>query len=1199
MKRFLSALLVAALLVALLLPTGSLALTQYGTVVGGWLRLRSSASFNASTINSYATGTQVKIIGTSGSWYNVEAPDGQRGYMYAEYLNVGGTPSPTPSGNATVVSSNGYGVRLRSGPSTSYRILKKFAVGTRAVILQSGTYWTRIEIGGMTGYMMNQFLSKDGYVPPVSDGDATVWSSNGGGVRLRSGPGTGYSKIGVYSVGTQVKILTKGAVWDYVQIGSRVGYMMNQFLIYNNNYEITGVTINNLYPIVGNTLVVQSVTPATAAVTYQWYVNNVVKGTTASYLVSTDDVGKTIRLVVTGAGSYTGSASSVTTAPVAATGTVTAVTLNIMDPQVGDVMKVGTLTDANASVNYIWKVGGIQKSTNSTYKVEAADIGSKILLIVTGRESFTGSASVETTSAVLPSAAPSITTNPVLPNGELNGKYAQRLQATGGGITWSVKSVAGNLLPSGLTLSSDGLLSGTINAAVGVYKFTITAANSIGSKDMEFTLTVNKSAVTNKVLHGLATPEVGKSPVAAITADNQYTGTITWSPADSTFGAGKVYTASVALTPTANYSLDSITAADFFSVDGAPSGTTVTYVPASKVVTVVYPATPGTQTKVAINERAVSVDTGKTAQFTATVTGSTDKPTWTVSGSTGASMASGIDTNGLLTVAADEKAKELKVTATVGTIADTVTVTITKPVSTIGITVAPTSASVAVGATQQLTATVTGGTTNTATWSLSGQKSANTLISTSGLLTVGSDETAASFIATATSTEDTSKTASATITVTGIVTPEPNLSASNVTFAEATLGYTAPAPMAITVTNSGLAEGTITNVSSSTPSFTVNSTGSTKIASGATDSSWTVQPIGGLTAGTYEADVTFIYDSGKTAISKVTFVVKDASVPAKAANLSVSDVNLGTLPSTYTPSNNQIAITNSGDLEATNVLLQITSDPSSAFTLAVGNSTIASGGTTDTSWSVAPKASLTKGDYSAEITLTYHVDATNTATVVFHVSMKIDAGAAVITINTQPTDSDISEGGTAMLNVAASLSNGATPQYQWYESAQDKSSPVQVGVTTPTFTTLSTLSVGDHYYYCTVSATDAVSVDTTVVRVRVNAAHKIELKITGVPTFSALTLGYADQSPQSITIQNTGNTQANLTSVTVDSAFIVNTTGRSTIDAGQSDTSWTLKPSTGLGEGTHNATVTVTYLDVNGNPTSTSENVSINITSAP
>ena len=85
--------------------------------------------------------------------------------------------------------------------------------------------------------------------------------------------------------------------------------------------------------------------------------------------------------------------------------------------------------------------------------------------------------------------APTITTK-TLPNGTVYTLYNQTLEATGDTpITWSLAS--GSTLPNGLTLNSNGTISGTPTAA-GTSTFTITATNGNGSDSKEFTLSINE-----------------------------------------------------------------------------------------------------------------------------------------------------------------------------------------------------------------------------------------------------------------------------------------------------------------------------------------------------------------------------------------------------------------------------------------------------------------------------------------------------------------------------------------------------------------------------------------------------------------------------------------------------------------------------------------------------------------------------------
>ena len=61
-----------------------------GKVKGGWLNLRSEPSYTGKKVSSYPTGTVVTITGQSGSWYEVTAPDGMKGYMLGTYLILSG-----------------------------------------------------------------------------------------------------------------------------------------------------------------------------------------------------------------------------------------------------------------------------------------------------------------------------------------------------------------------------------------------------------------------------------------------------------------------------------------------------------------------------------------------------------------------------------------------------------------------------------------------------------------------------------------------------------------------------------------------------------------------------------------------------------------------------------------------------------------------------------------------------------------------------------------------------------------------------------------------------------------------------------------------------------------------------------------------------------------------------------------------------
>ena len=179
-------------------------------------------------------------------------------------------------------------------------------------------------------------------------------------------------------------------------------------------------------------------------------------------------------------------------------------------------------------------------------------------------------------------------------------------------------------------------------------------------------------------------------------------------------------------------------------------------------------------TEVVVPETTATVETGKTMTFTATVNGNdledADKEIiWSVSGNK--STDTKINEEGILTVAEDEKAEKLIVTAKSKFDNEklaTIEVTLfSREVSEVVVT--PNTAIVKPGETQAFTAAVNGNhledADKTVTWSISGNKLTETNISEEGVLTVAAGETAEEITVTATSNFDNTKVGTVKVTV--------------------------------------------------------------------------------------------------------------------------------------------------------------------------------------------------------------------------------------------------------------------------------------------------------------------------------------------------------------------------------------------------------------------------------------------------
>ena len=119
--------------------------------------------------------------------------------------------------------------------------------------------------------------------------------------------------------------------------------------------------------------------------------------------------------------------------------------------------------------------------------------------------------------------------------------------------------------------------------------------------------------------------------------------------------------------------------------------------------------------------------------------------------------------------------------------------------------------------------------------------------------------------------------AAASVTIASGATPTYTLTVSAPTFGNVNEGYTQPAAQALTITNSGNSDATISSVTVDSANFTIAGSGAA-VPAGGSISSWTIQPAAGLSSGTYSATITVTYNNDATATANVQFIVEAAPV---------------------------------------------------------------------------------------------------------------------------------------------------------------------------------------------------------------------------------------------------------------------------------------------------------------------------------
>lgn len=148
--------------------------------------------------------------------------------------------------------------------------------------------------------------------------------------------------------------------------------------------------------------------------------------------------------------------------------------------------------------------------------------------------------------------------------------------ATNMTVTWASDNTAV------ATVSPGGLVTAV---APGTANITVTTQDGGRIESCGVTV-VNDSVVTISAIPGVIAPVEGATPITTAIDTAQYTGTITWTPADNPFVVSTVYTANIVLTAKTGWTLTGVVA-NFFTVAGA----TATNVVNSGNVSAVFPET--------------------------------------------------------------------------------------------------------------------------------------------------------------------------------------------------------------------------------------------------------------------------------------------------------------------------------------------------------------------------------------------------------------------------------------------------------------------------------------------------------------------------------------------------------------------------------------------------------------------------------
>ena len=222
---------VALVLVLLMLVPAIASAVTYYRVNTSSLVVRMLPEDDATKLASYSLDTALKYSKKIDSkWSYVEFIGGKEGYVQTKYI------SKIKSYSAWVTNDD---TPIREGVAYNSTEVGRLARGAKVSVLTHGKKYDYVKSSIGYGYVMNGWLSKkkvkasgNASVPAFKpNANYTAYVTNGSRVvNLRAEPSTKSAIIMYYPTGTQVNVISHGANWDYIQVGSNTGYMMTKFL---------------------------------------------------------------------------------------------------------------------------------------------------------------------------------------------------------------------------------------------------------------------------------------------------------------------------------------------------------------------------------------------------------------------------------------------------------------------------------------------------------------------------------------------------------------------------------------------------------------------------------------------------------------------------------------------------------------------------------------------------------------------------------------------------------------------------------------------------------------------------------------------------------------------------------------------------------------------------------------------------------
>ena len=224
-----------------------------GIINASSLNVRTGPSTNYSILCSVKRGEKVEILESRDGWYKIKTESNKVGWSSSSYIDISNSNNVSTSNTKFV---NTDRLNMRSGPSTSYRVIKVLNLGEEVEVVSESNGWTKIRSEQRLGYVSSKYLTdKKIDNSQNQESNKTIQKEvTASSLNVREGASTSHKVIGRLNRYSKVEVISEANGWSKIKYNGKEAYVSSQYLkdvqasvVGGENSQVTnsGATINN------------------------------------------------------------------------------------------------------------------------------------------------------------------------------------------------------------------------------------------------------------------------------------------------------------------------------------------------------------------------------------------------------------------------------------------------------------------------------------------------------------------------------------------------------------------------------------------------------------------------------------------------------------------------------------------------------------------------------------------------------------------------------------------------------------------------------------------------------------------------------------------------------------------------------------------------------------------------------------------